>query len=71
MRFMAIHPTLLYRTKTRHQQVVEQRMGQPLDAALYRLYVTENRDQAEIAELLGIEQSTVSRWLKDLGITRL
>ena len=45
-------------------------MGEPLDQALRRLYVTENRDQAEIAESLGIEQSTVSRWLKDFGITR-
>lgn len=71
MRAMAIHPTPLFRTKTRHQQVVEQRLGEPLDQALRRLYVMENRDQAEIGEMFGLEQSTVSRWLKDFGITRL
>jgi DNA-directed RNA polymerase specialized sigma subunit len=71
MRAMAITPTPLFRTKTRHQQVVEQRMGEPIEKALYRMYVTERLDQKVIGEQLGLEQATVSRWLRDFGITRL
>ena len=42
-----------------------------MQIALHRLYVIERRNQEEIAEQWGIEQSTVSRWLKTFGISRI
>jgi DNA-binding MarR family transcriptional regulator len=68
---MATLPTPLIRTKTRDQQILEHRVGEPLQIALHRLYVIERRNQEEIAEQWGIEQSTVSRWLKTFGISRI
>lgn len=70
MSSMASPPTPLIRTKTRGQQILEQRLGEPLNVALFRLYVREGRDQKEIGELWGLEQSTVSRWLRDFNISR-
>ena len=49
--------------------LVEYRIGEPVEDALRRL-TDEGRQQKEIAELLGIERSTVSRWLKDFRIAR-
>lgn len=46
-------------------------MGEPIEQLLRRLYVTERREQKEIGVQLGIEQGTVSKWLRDFGITRL
>lgn len=67
---MAIPPTPLVRTKTRGQQLIEHRLGEPLEEALYRLHVSEGRDQKEIAQTWGLDQSTVSRWLRDFNISR-
>ena len=64
-------PTPLIRTKTRGQQILEHRVGEPLQIALHRLYVIERRNQEEIAEQWGIKQSTVSRWLRHFGISRI
>ena len=68
---MATVPTPLIRTKTRDQQILEHRIGEPLQIALHRLYVIERRDQEEIGRGWGIEQSTVSRWLRSFGIRRI
>lgn len=68
---MATLPTSLIRTKTRSQQVLEHRIGEPLQLALYRLYVVERLDQEAIGERWGIEQSTVSRWLRRFDISRI
>ena len=70
MRDMATLRTAPIRTKTRDQQILEHRVGEPLQIALHRLYVIERRNQEEIAAGWGIEQSTVSRWLKTFGISR-
>ena len=67
---MATLPSPLIRTKTRDQQLLEHRVGEPLQIALHRLYVIERRNQEDIAREWGIEQSTVSRWLKTFGISR-
>ena len=67
---MATVPTPLIRTKTRDQQILEHRIGEPLQIALHRLYVIERHDQEEIGRRWGIEQSTVSRWLRAFGISR-
>ena len=68
---MATLPSPLIRTKTRDQQLLEHRVGEPLQIALHRLYVIERRNQEDIAREWGIEQSTVSRWLKTFGISRI
>jgi hypothetical protein len=67
---MATLPTPLIRTKTRDQQLLEHRVGEPLQIALHRRYVIERRNQEQIAAEWGIEQSTVSRWLRRFGISR-
>lgn len=65
---MAILPTPLIRTKSRAQQAMEQRIGEPLDQAFHRLYVVEGRTQEQIAEAWGLDRATVSRWMRDFGI---
>jgi DNA-directed RNA polymerase specialized sigma subunit len=54
--------------KSRHQQIVEARFGEPIDELLTRLYVDEGRSQAEIAEALGVSRNAVVRWMAQLGI---
>jgi hypothetical protein len=69
---MATAPTPLIRTKSRAQQAMEIRIGEPLGEALYRLYVIEGKKQDEIAAEWGLDRATVSRWMRDCGIaTRL
>lgn len=69
---MATLPTALHPIKTRGQQVVERRIGEPIEAYLRRRYVVEKASQEAIAtELGGLDRATVSRWLRDFGITRL
>lgn len=68
---MATLPTPLHPTKTRGQQVLERRLGEPLDEVLRRRYVDEGATQDQIAADWSIDRATVSRWLRDFGITRL
>lgn len=49
--------------KTRAEQLVEMRHGQPVEALLRRLYVAEGMTQEEVAKALGIGQRTVIRWM--------
>ncbi len=50
-------------------QLVEQQIGEPIDLALHRLYVTEARSQEEIAVMWSLDRATVSRWMRDFRIT--
>jgi transcriptional regulator with XRE-family HTH domain len=52
--------------KTALMRDIENRIGEPLDQWLAREY--RKKKQVEIAQELGLEQSTVSRWLQKLGI---
>ena len=54
--------------KTRAMQVVEITHGEPIDDLLRRLYLTECLTQAEVADRLGLDQGTVSRWMREFGI---
>ena len=67
---MAIAPTPLHPPlKTKGMQLVEQEIGEPIDLALHRLYVTEARSQEEIAAMWSLDRATVSRWMRDFRIT--
>jgi transposase len=49
-------------------QIIEGRLGEPLEDFLERRYTVEGLTDREIAPLLGIDYSTVSRWREKLGI---
>lgn len=66
---MAILPTSLHPPiKTKGMQLVEHAIGEPIEIALHRLYVTEGLDQQAIAERWGLDRATVSRWMRDFRI---
>lgn len=54
--------------KSRHQQIVEARLGEPIDEVLRRLYVTEGLSQAEIGLRLGVSRNAVVRWMAQCEI---
>jgi transposase-like protein len=58
--------------KTRAMQLVERRIGRPLDEFLRERYDIDQKTTTEIAQELGVNDGTVSRWMALLGIeTRL
>ena len=65
---MAILQTAPDRIKSRAMQIVERRLGEPVEPALHRLYVAEGRTQEEIAEVFGVSVRTIKRWMADFGI---
>lgn len=56
------------RIKSRTEQVVQARIGEPVPAAIERLYVAEGLSQEEVAERLGVHRITVVNWMRDFGI---
>jgi transposase len=53
---------------TKKMLEVETRVGQPLETYLRSSYVDEHKTTTEIAEELGVGNSTVGNWLKFQGI---
>lgn len=53
---------------TRPMQRVEERLGRPLDGFLRERYAAGTLD--DIATELGVDRSTVSKWMDRLGIER-
>lgn len=49
-------------------QVLQARLGRPLEVVVEELYVDQQKTLAEVATQLGIGESTLSRWLPQLGI---
>lgn len=47
---------------------VEDRLGRPLEVELRRLYWDEGLTLAQIGLSLGVDATTVSRWMATLGI---
>jgi DNA-binding MarR family transcriptional regulator len=57
---------------TRGMRRLQERRGIDLEEYLRREYEERKRTQTEIAEELGVDNATVSRWMARLGIeTRL
>lgn len=54
--------------KTAAMQLIEHRIGRPLAEFLTERYVTEGRSQREIAEELGVDVGSVSRWMARLRV---
>lgn len=54
--------------KTRGMQIVEARIGQPLEEYLEEKYHGEGLTTVQIAAALGVDNSTVSRWMAALRI---
>jgi DNA-binding transcriptional regulator LsrR (DeoR family) len=49
-------------------QVMEARLGEPLDAVISRMYHDQGMTLAQVADELGVTIGTVSRWMTTLGI---
>lgn len=54
--------------KSRPMQVVERRIGRELVEFLTERYITEGKTQREIGEEVGVHESTITRWMAQLGI---
>jgi transposase-like protein len=67
MRGMAIAPNPTATIKSRAMQIVEHRMGEPVEQVVRRLYA-EGMSQQRIAEVIGISRRTVIYWMQAFGI---
>ena len=56
------------RPKTRAMQVIEASLGEPIEVYLRRRYESDRLTTQEIADELGLNNGTVSRWMAHLGI---
>lgn len=49
-------------------QLLQARLGRPLEDVVTDLYITKGMTLAEVATELEVGESTLSRWLTQLGI---
>jgi transposase-like protein len=49
-------------------QLMEQRLGRPLDEILQELYIEKGMTTKQVAVELGVSQASVSRWMAQLGV---
>lgn len=56
--------------KSRRMQVVEHRYRRPIETVLMDLYWRENRSLRDVAQELGVNKSTIMRWLAMCDIAR-
>lgn len=54
--------------KSRGMQLVEHRLGRPLEDVLTELYVDQGMTVKQVATELGVSGASVSRWMSELGI---
>ena len=53
---------------TRDQQILQARLGEPLDVWLRRRYLEDGLTLREIASEVGFGVPALSRWLRQFGI---
>lgn len=58
--------TIVFRTRA--MQILEHRLDEPLEVYLRRRYVDEGLSTTQLAEALGVNHGTVSRWLAHFRI---
>ena len=56
------------RIKSRAMQIVEHRIGESVESALRRLYLVDGMTQVQIAEVFGVSERTLIRWMQEFGI---
>lgn len=56
------------RIKSRTEQVVEARFGEPVDVLIRRLYDDEGLSQEQVATKLGVGRKAVLTWMGAYGI---
>ena len=54
--------------RSRQEQLIEHRFGEPVDALLQRLYVDDGLTQLQIAERFEVHVRSVVRWMVKYGI---
>lgn len=54
--------------KTKAMLRTEHRLGEPIEAYLHRRYITDGATTTAIADEMGLNNGTISRWLAALGI---
>jgi hypothetical protein len=54
--------------KTRGMQVIERQLNEPIEVFLERRYLREGATTTEIGVELKLNESTISRWLRELSI---
>lgn len=54
--------------RTRAQQIVEARLGEPVEAYIARRYLDDGLTQQQIADELGVSRASVVRWMPALDI---
>lgn len=58
----------VFRPKSIAMQEMEHRLGRDLDDVLRELYHEEGLTQRQVGDRLGIDSSTVARWMRERGI---
>lgn len=54
--------------KSRGMQLVEHRLGRPLEVVLTELYISQGMTVREVAAEIGVSTASISRWMSELGI---
>jgi hypothetical protein len=55
-------------TKTRHMQILEARLGRPLEVVLEEMYIDQGMTLAQVAAQFEVTEGTISDWLRRVGI---
>lgn len=57
--------------KSRTQQIIEHKTGEPLVVTLRRLYIDKRMTQGQMALALDVSRQTVNSWLNAYGLVGL